>query len=307
MTKLKTKKNTSINLISGGEAYALAALFSIALSLVYSIVVTIAAKILGVSVNEVTAKNGVIILSFFLGSLSVIFALFVMALRGKFPIKSLLFKKAEDRFIYIPLALITFGCMFGLSEANNLFVSFLGKIGFNYPSVILPERSVLMVGLTIVFVCVIPPIVEEVLFRGAVLNSLRGFNAWIAAVISAAAFSVFHMSPAQTVYQFIVGLLYALIAYKAKSWVPTAISHTINNLYIVLNHYFWGFIPTGGVKIFLTAMGAVSLIIGIILLLFFRKENYVRDELAVKNSKLSAKNMILGFVICGVMWIVGLF
>ena len=307
MTKQNGEKLTDKGFVAGGTAYTLAAVFSITLSFLYSIIITVASKLSGVSVNEITAKNGVIILSFFIGSLSVILAVLAVALKAKLSVKSHIPERAEDKFVYIPLALITFGFLFGLAEANNLFVSLLEKLGLNYPSVTLPEKSPLNVILTIFFVCVIPPLAEETLFRGVILNSLKGFNAFASAAISAAAFSLFHMSPAQTVYQFIVGFLYALIACKSKSTLPTIISHVINNLYIVLNYYFWGFAPTGGVKIALTAAGAVALIAGVLTLTLFRKKECAKDESLFKCSKLSVKNMILGFIICGVMWIVGLF
>lgn len=304
MAKNQTEKSANIFAKTGGTAYTIAAVFSITFSFLYSLIITLVSKQSGLAVSEITAKSGVIILSFFLGSLSVIAALAVIFLRAKIPFDGLTLKKADGKFVYIPLALITFGFMFGLAEANNLFVSFLNKIGFNYQSVVLPEKSPANVILTVIFVCVIPPLAEEALFRGVLLDSLKGFGVWAAAVISAAAFSLFHMSPAQTVYQFIVGFLYALIARKAKSCLPTVISHVINNLYIVLNYYFWGFAPAGAAKIILTAAALVSLAAGVLLLAFYHPENGVDRNC---DSKTAVKEMTLGFIVCGVMWIIGLF
>ena len=200
MAKQNGENSANKSFFTGGTAYTLAAVFSITLSFLYSIIITVASKSSGASINEITAKNGVIILSFFIGSLSVILAILAFKIKTKQPIRSLTLKKAEDKFVYIPLALITFGFMFGLAEANNRFVSLLEKLGLNYPSVTLPEKSPLNVILTVIFVCVIPPLAEETLFRGVVLNSLKGFNMYAMAAISAAAFSLFHMSPAQTGY-----------------------------------------------------------------------------------------------------------
>lgn len=305
MNKNQPEKSGAVLTKSGGTAFTLAVVFSITLSFLYSLIITLVSKQSGLNVNEITSKNGVIILSFFLGSLSVICALFATFLRAKIPFKTLMPEKTEDKFVYLPLALITFGFMFGLAEANNVFVSFLNKLGLNYGAVILPEKSPVNVILTIVFVCVIPPLAEEALFRGVLLNSLKGFGVWGAAGISAAAFSLFHMSPAQTVYQFMVGFLYALVARKAKSYLPTAVSHIINNLYVVLNYYFWGFAPAGAAKIVLTACALVSLLAGVMLLIFVRPEKGGDGDL--NDSKTALKNMILGFIVCGVMWIIGLF
>ena len=305
MTKNKNELEANNFYKTGGTAFTLAVVFSITLSFAYSLIITVAAKAGGESVSEITAKNGVIILSFFLGSLSVILALFATAIKAKVHVKSLLPAKPKDKFVYIPLALITFGFMFGLAEANELFVSFLNKLGLSSQSVTLPEKSPLFVALTVIFVCVVPPLAEETLFRGVLLNSLKGFGVYAAAAVSAAAFSLFHMSPAQTIYQFAVGYLYALIALKAKSYAPTIFSHAINNLYIVLNYYFWGFEPAGAAKIILTAAGLASLVAGVALLIFVRPEK--GEERDTASAKAAVKNMILGFIVCGVMWIIALF
>ena len=60
MAKQNGEKLTDKGFVAGGTAYTLAAVFSITLSFLYSIIITVASKLSGVSVNEITAKNGVI-------------------------------------------------------------------------------------------------------------------------------------------------------------------------------------------------------------------------------------------------------
>jgi uncharacterized membrane protein YidH (DUF202 family) len=200
------------------------------------------------------------------------------------------------------MLVITFGMIFGLSELNNYFVTFLENLGFSLSEVTLPEMTFLNVTLVIIFVCVLPAFFEEIAFRGIILGGLKNGGKIFAILVSGAIFSLFHMSPLQTVYQFIVGVLYALIVLNGGDYTLTFISHFINNLFIVLNYYFIGFYPTGIVKIILTIVGVISLALGVLLILKNDKK-YEKTE--------SIKNFIsgvpIGVIVCVFIWIAGLF
>lgn len=84
------------------------------------------------------------------------------------------------------------------------------------------------------------PLVEEVVFRGAILcallewmkNSFGEFTnkkAWIAIAISALFFSAIHMNPAQIPHAFLGGLLLGWLYYRTGSIIPGFIFHWINN------------------------------------------------------------------------------
>lgn len=77
------------------------------------------------------------------------------------------------------------------------------------------------------------PLVEEVVFRGAVLRSLltvfdRRWH-WLPIVISALLFGLVHMNPAQGIHAFIIGLLLGWMYYRTSSIVPGILLHWINN------------------------------------------------------------------------------
>lgn len=76
------------------------------------------------------------------------------------------------------------------------------------------------------------PLVEELLFRGGVMNSLHraGHGARATIVWSAVLFGVFHLNPAQIPFAFLLGLLLGWLYYRTGSLLPGILCHFINNL-----------------------------------------------------------------------------
>lgn len=79
------------------------------------------------------------------------------------------------------------------------------------------------------YVCLLAPIWEEVLFRGYVLRSLQPYGKKFAIVASAFLFGVFHGNVVQMPYAFAVGLVLGYVATE-YSVVWAMVLHTINNL-----------------------------------------------------------------------------
>lgn len=75
------------------------------------------------------------------------------------------------------------------------------------------------------------PIVEEVVFRGAILRTLLegGSNHWLMIAISALVFSIAHFNPAQMPYTFVAGLLLGWMYYRTGSIMPGMVFHWVNN------------------------------------------------------------------------------
>lgn len=78
-------------------------------------------------------------------------------------------------------------------------------------------------------VCVIPPIVEEMLFRGAALQSLRRFGDGFAVVASAVLFGLYHANFIQMVFAFLCGLAMGYAVIRTNSLLPSILIHFVNN------------------------------------------------------------------------------
>ena len=80
------------------------------------------------------------------------------------------------------------------------------------------------------FVFMLGPILEELLFRGAVTKVLlKKYNPLTAILISGLIFGIFHMNPAQVVGATLIGFILAWIYYKTHSLIPCILIHIMNN------------------------------------------------------------------------------
>lgn len=77
---------------------------------------------------------------------------------------------------------------------------------------------------------VLAPLLEEVLFRGAIQGYLmRRFNPWIAIVTASLIFGLVHMNPIQIFYATCIGFALGWIYYRTRSLMPVIIGHILNN------------------------------------------------------------------------------
>ncbi len=92
------------------------------------------------------------------------------------------------------------------------------------------EASIRQPGGYAVF-CIIGPIAEETVFRGAVLRKLLSLNCrtWVAIVVSAVIFGAVHGNLAQFSHAFIVGVLLGWLYARTRSIVPCVAVHWVNN------------------------------------------------------------------------------
>lgn len=79
-------------------------------------------------------------------------------------------------------------------------------------------------------VAVVAPVVEELIFRGLILNRLsRVMPGWLAVALSSAAFGVCHGHPVWFAYAFVLGAFFALLDLRAKSILPSILGHIAFN------------------------------------------------------------------------------
>lgn len=91
--------------------------------------------------------------------------------------------------------------------------------------------DVLQTGwLGILCLAVLGPVLEELLFRGAITKVLlRQYAPFKAILISGLIFGIFHLNPTQVVAASFSGFLFAWLYYKSGSLVPGILIHILNN------------------------------------------------------------------------------
>ena len=89
-------------------------------------------------------------------------------------------------------------------------------------------------------IAVLGPVLEEVLFRGAIQGFLmRKFNnPWVGIVIASAIFGIVHMNPIQVFYAFFLGLVFGWLYYRTGSLMPCIVGHVLNNSLAAVTMYF---------------------------------------------------------------------
>lgn len=84
--------------------------------------------------------------------------------------------------------------------------------------------------LGILAIAIVGPILEEILFRGAITSELlKAYSPKKAIFFSALIFGIFHINPAQVLNAFLLGLLLAWLFYKTHSLIPGILIHILNN------------------------------------------------------------------------------
>lgn len=81
-------------------------------------------------------------------------------------------------------------------------------------------------------VCLLAPVAEELVFRGAALRTLLEWKPerrWLMIVLSALLFALAHVNPAQFIHPFAIGLLLGWMYERTRSVLPGIVYHWANN------------------------------------------------------------------------------
>jgi membrane protease YdiL (CAAX protease family) len=147
-------------------------------------------------------------------------------LKEKFSLQRISVKKAAAWIFLSYAALITFNiCYENLIDAMNL------KRPDQFIKNILPDASQPLNLLVCFFaICIMIPLIEELIFRVIVYNGLRSkLPVWGAVIISSLIFSAMHMESSVFVPIFFMGMVFAYTYEKTSSIIPSFAIHSLNN------------------------------------------------------------------------------
>ena len=138
----------------------------------------------------------------------------------KFNLKS--FGEVSGKTIALSIPLIVAGMIF-----INLCSEFIGLPDMMQDTFRAMSRNVF----GIISITIMAPLVEELLFRGAIQGHLlrKGMKPVYAILIASAVFGIVHMNPIQIPFAFAIGLIFGWLYYRTGSVVPGMIGHFINN------------------------------------------------------------------------------
>jgi membrane protease YdiL (CAAX protease family) len=150
-------------------------------------------------------------------------------------------KKFNEVFMFNKISwclwpgIIVFSCGFVIlsSELDNLINYFLPMPEFlrSYFVAVMANENIFV---SIISVALLPCFLEEMLFRGLILNGFKeNYPVKKAILLTALFFGIVHLNPWQFVSAFIVGIISAWICVKTKSILPCVYLHLFNNILFV--------------------------------------------------------------------------
>jgi membrane protease YdiL (CAAX protease family) len=86
-------------------------------------------------------------------------------------------------------------------------------------------------------VAFVAPLLEELLFRGAIQGALMRYfkSPWVGIVLAALLFGVIHLNPIQVFYATCLGIVFGWVYYRTGSLLPAILGHIINNSLAVIS------------------------------------------------------------------------
>lgn len=131
------------------------------------------------------------------------------------------------------------GTCLGICSVSNYFSSFISamiraRLGQAVPTyrAAIPSGGIPML-LGILSAAVLPAVLEELLFRGAILQAARPFGDGFAILLSAFAFTLCHTTVPQLIPALLAGLLFGFFTVLAESLWVTVLIHCCYNLLAV--------------------------------------------------------------------------
>lgn len=300
-SNLKTV-NTGLLPSSGG--------FSLSLTTVVNLVTTIILFVI-IQAFSLEQKHDIYLyLSYIAPQLAIAIGVFASMKLRKIPFKEAFPVKCSPKYYLIGVMLI-FGLLFCLGKISEPIAGFFKLIGYNTRQAndILPNLSGGLVVPALLVIGVLPAIFEESLFRGIILRNCEDkCGTLFTVLIVGMSFSLYHTSPEQTVYQFFAGCVFAFIALRSGSIMPSVVMHFINNAIIVifgacglLNAEGNVIIPFA-LDLSLAIAGGLCLVGGLVWLVLDKKSVPYKkaEEGSVKSFFITAS---LGLAVLAVLWI----
>ena len=305
-----------------GFAFIFMVLGYLVLSLVFSQVLSVIANSSNQDFGTIASSNVVIWLNAFLTELVYLLVFIIYSKFKKVDLKSAkqftAKKSVSLSFTTILLALVVF---FASLNFINLISDLLSR-RLSEPRGTLPISNFFEFVMTTITFAVLPAVCEELLFRGLIFNGLKNkFNVSLSVIFSALIFALIHFSIFQTVYQFLIGIVLALLVHFTGSILFSMLFHFVNNFTIVLISYItkggrsiFEFATFGGLEIFLSILFfllGVLAVIGIFYIIKRISRDTSSDEATTNNEAVGLKSktslsslvcLLIALTICILLW-----
>lgn len=217
-------------------------------SLAYLAVWLIAQLVMGVVIGFVlgVSKGGAatelansvgIYVSIASNCLAVLFLAFIPLLRDSTLTEKASINKMPPRFF---INMVVMGVSFAIAISIILGVlQMLGVFPDSWVSMLEDNNSVFVEAdksVMLIATVIMAPVLEEILFRGFILGTLKKeMHPWIAIFVSAVLFGVMHGTPIGIIYATALGVVMGWLCVKFNSVIPSLIFHMAYNATVSYN------------------------------------------------------------------------
>lgn len=297
-------KQLPLSAKGGGLAFSVAVVLNIFVGLIASVII---------GASGLTGTDAAKYLGYLTSSIALIATVLVMRFMFNQPLRKFATLKCNPKYILIGLLLI-YGLLFSLNSLNGYLIKLFELMGYTPKSSTLPNLSGWNLLPAILVIAVLPAVLEEFLFRGIILNNIEGEVGSVRTIFLVGfIFSLYHGSVEQTIYQFICGCLFALLAIRSRSITPVVLIHFINNAIILILYAVGALDANGnliisqGGNIAITVTSAICLVGAVVWLILDRKIKFG----LVKGEGANVKGFFLfglaGIAVTALTWVLNLF
>lgn len=313
--------NPRLNSSTGGLTFSVTTLIYLALSFIISLVIAaITNNVMteygyadyAEAFKHVQKTDWYVYTNYLVAPVAIGISVFAVLKYKKIHIRNIVPVKCSYKY-YIIAILLIYGLLFSLGWVNDVSVKFFSLFGYEQREAAsyFPNLSGANIIPALLVMAVLPAIMEELLFRGAILNCCEnGVGSIRTVFLVGFCFSLFHGSPEQTVYQFIAGCAFAFVAVRSGSILPSVVMHFINNALLVVLSACNCFDETG--NLIISSGGNIALIVTSALALVGALIWLILDKTGLKKcQKGGVKSFFLfaavGIAAFGLIWILSLF
>jgi membrane protease YdiL (CAAX protease family) len=154
----------------------------------------------------------------------------------------------------------------------NLIGSYISTIFSNYTSInnaylipigVVVDRFDFYSPIYMLLVLLIFPIIEEFLFRKALLNLLKRYGFRFAVIVSSMIFALAHNNIFQILAAFLIAVVLCIITLQYNSVIPAILAHILNNVFfyipfIINPRNYWILVIAAGLILVLTIYGLLK-------------------------------------------------
>ncbi|NLL91116.1 MAG: CPBP family intramembrane metalloprotease [Ruminococcaceae bacterium] len=204
------------------------------------------------------------------------------------------FERPKKPFDFLTLP-IYFGSYLPIMLISLIYVSIMNMLGLKGVDIVIPfpDNTIGRVIYLLQY-ALMPAFLEELLFRGVLLERLRKYGNVLAITMSSLVFALMHGNAVGFLFIFMLGLVFGYMTVISESLIPSIIMHLLNNSVALLSSNFENDIwVTSAISISIIALG----IVGIIVTAVYISTNKNKKQFRVPREKGPIMNRVYNFLL----------